>query len=106
MSPKPSFLHSCADHQLKLYQEVNWEPIQNMGYLLAEDEESLFAQPQWNLSLSALGTDIRACANSSTAPAKQAVLGSPLTPLSWALSVTPVSEQPAAGVPSVPSLTP
>lgn len=55
-----------------------------MGYLLAEDEESLFVQPQWSLSLSALGTDIPACANSSAAPAKQAVLGSPLTQLSWA----------------------
>ncbi|KFO26108.1 hypothetical protein H920_12514 [Fukomys damarensis] len=69
----------CADHQLKLYREVNWDPIQNMGYLLAEDEESLFVQPQWNLSLSALGTDIRACANSSTTPANQAVPDSPLT---------------------------
>lgn len=77
-----------------------------MGYLLAEDEESLFVQPQWNLSLSALGTDIQACANSSTTPAKHAVLGSPLTRLSRALSVTPVSDQPAAGFPFVHSLTP
>lgn len=64
-----SFLHSCADHQLKLYQEGNWEPIQNMGYLLAEEEESLFVQPQWNLPLLALGADIWACANSSAPPA-------------------------------------
>lgn len=65
-----------------------------MGYLLAEDEESLFVQPQWNLSLSALGSDIRICANSSTTPANQTVLDSPLTSLSWNMPAPHVSEHP------------
>lgn len=37
-----------------------------MGYLLAENEESLFVQPQQNLSLSTLALDIRILANSNS----------------------------------------
>ena len=71
-----------------------------MGYLLAEEEESLFVQPQWNLSWLALGMDIRACADSSMSPCQAGCSGLSFDPaLLGHVYITPVLDQSAPGFP-------